>query len=224
MKAPLIGSQPVVNRYDWRRAVLRSRLLPAGTKVAALALCEFVNGDSGTAFPSYSTLADAGGMEPEGVRSAIKRLSDAGFLSVRKRGFGGTNGMTLMLPVEDTGSSNPGRPARNATNPVPPQRIEGSNPGSPARIEGPNPVPPQRSIRAGRNGQSGATATVNLYSNQNSNPALPEPRAMLGEATAAEAPSRGPRESGRDFSRRTIAWAAHQRGLARKVGMGRQDE
>jgi DNA-binding transcriptional ArsR family regulator len=84
--------------WRWRAAVLKADLTP-GTKVAAIALIEFINRKSGRTFASHQTIAETCGMTERGVRAAIAALKKAGLIRVVRRGRMQTNLMYLDIPV-----------------------------------------------------------------------------------------------------------------------------
>jgi hypothetical protein len=90
--------QLALEPWRWRKAVLAADLT-AGTKVAAIALLEFVNRKDGRAFASEETIAKACGMTERGVRAAIAALKVAGFIRVVRRGRMQSNLVYLSLPV-----------------------------------------------------------------------------------------------------------------------------
>lgn len=90
--------------WRWRKAILASKL-PAGTKIAALAIVEFVNRKSGHCFASYETIAQTCDMTERGVRAAVLRLREAGLIRVVQRGAKRTNMIFLALPVTGTAQS-----------------------------------------------------------------------------------------------------------------------
>lgn len=90
--------------HDWRKRLLASDL-PAGTKVAGFAIAEwFINRASGYCFAGHQTMADKCGMTRRGIQDAIRRLVEAGFLRVEKRGFQQTNRTYLALPQMHVGA------------------------------------------------------------------------------------------------------------------------
>lgn len=168
----------VVNRHEWRRAILAAPtdILPAGTKVAGFALGEFVDASTGEAFPTYATIAKTCEMTERGVRSAVDRLVKAGFLSVRKAGFGTSNRATIRLPSTDQTVTAVTYSEMDDANRSPPRQIVGDNASPPRLIEASNTSPPRPHIGHRGDAVSVAAVTANLSLNQNYNPSLPDPR------------------------------------------------
>lgn len=89
--------------FEWRRAVIRSPL-PHGTVRVAVAIAELLikkpilDGEAA----KYESLASATGMTASGVRAAVKKLQDGGWLKVQKRGFGAANSITILKPQSAT--------------------------------------------------------------------------------------------------------------------------
>jgi len=85
--------------HEWRRALLASDL-PDGTVRIGCAISEyFINSKTGSCFASHETIATRCGKTRRGVQAAIKRLVDAGFLRVERRGYQQTNLTYLALPA-----------------------------------------------------------------------------------------------------------------------------
>jgi Helix-turn-helix domain len=68
-------------RYAWRNAIFASTLL-SRERLVALAWEQFMNGKSGCAWPSKSTLALATGLSTRTVQSALHGLVRAGWLEI----------------------------------------------------------------------------------------------------------------------------------------------
>jgi len=76
--------------YTWRSAILRSGLKPT-TRHVLLTLSCYVNDVGQSAYPSTKTLASDTGLSERAVITHLHEASDAGWLKVRKHGFGGQN-------------------------------------------------------------------------------------------------------------------------------------
>lgn len=176
---------PRPTRHEWRDAIIEADL-PDGTKVIAFAICSFASKGSGEAYPSYDTIAKKCRMSADGVHKAVRRLVKAGFLSVRKRGFGGTNLMTLQVPALNSAPSG----EIGSVNSAPEGDIGAPNSASPGDIEASNSalsggsIPPRGAVQFRPVGRS------NLNFNQNINPSLPGPRASEQDDQAGEADPR----------------------------------
>lgn len=71
-------------KLKWLSAVCRDHEVPAlGCRVAVL-IADYLNRQRGEAWPSQDTLADACGVDPRSIRSAIKDLSEAGHLQISR--------------------------------------------------------------------------------------------------------------------------------------------
>lgn len=196
-----------VERHVWRRAVLKADLTP-GAKVAAMAIAEFVGSSSGSAFPSYATIANACAMSASGVEKAVRQLASNRFLWVEKRGFGGTNLLTLTLP-DFWGPKSIPAPSGGIDAPPP------SQPGGNDDAETSNPAPPGGSIPPHGEAQSRPAGRGNLKDNQKYNPVAPCPRATVF-GIHQDPPVRQLGESARDFFRRRVAFDAGIRAAERE--------
>jgi hypothetical protein len=76
--------------YTWRSAILKSGLKPT-TRHVLLTLSCYVNDVGQSAYPSTKTLAADTGLSERAVITHLHEASDAGWLKVRKHGFGGQN-------------------------------------------------------------------------------------------------------------------------------------
>jgi DNA-binding transcriptional ArsR family regulator len=76
---------PPLDRFDWERLV-REIEMPPMTKLVALTLATFANGDGTKAHPGESKLAAACGMKERGVRNHVTALREAGLLKRVSRG------------------------------------------------------------------------------------------------------------------------------------------
>lgn len=74
--------------YTWRAAILKSGLKPT-TRHVLLTLSCYLNDIGESAYPSTLTLSDATGLSERAVITHLHEASEAGWLKVRKHGFGG---------------------------------------------------------------------------------------------------------------------------------------
>lgn len=172
-----------------------------------MAIAEFVGSSSGSAFPSYATIAETCAMSGSGVEKAVRQLASNRFLWVEKRGFGGTNLLTLTLPDFWIARFNPAPSGGIET--LPPSPAGGN--GERRAI---NPAPSGGSIPPHGEAQSRPTGRGNLKDNQKYNPVVSSPRANDSEIEAGE-PVRRSGESARDFFRRRVAFEASLRAAQR---------
>jgi hypothetical protein len=94
---PIVSHRLAREPWVWRAALLASRLKP-WVKVVGFAIAEFVNKKTAFAFPTYATVAARCAMTEEGVRKAVKKLEQAGFLTKKKTRFKGPNELRLAVP------------------------------------------------------------------------------------------------------------------------------
>lgn len=185
-----------ISRHVWRRAVLKADLTP-GAKIAGVAIAEFVGTVSGSAFPSYRSIGDTCGMSVSGIEKAVKQLEKAHLLWVEKRGFGGTNLLTLTLPSQWAGSCNPARPGGiDCSPPSPSGGIEDETVINPARPGG--SIPPHGEA------QSRPVGRGNLKDNQKYNLEGNLPRSRAREATERHGGHPVRRESASERNRRLL--------------------
>jgi hypothetical protein len=102
--------------WEWRKRVLAGPHT-AGIKLAAIAIAEFINRESGCAWPTWATVATSCGMSERQIRNGFAAMKAAGFFAVRRRRFQGANEVELALPADEvTGMVMPGtakaKPAR----------------------------------------------------------------------------------------------------------------
>jgi hypothetical protein len=110
-------------RLDWLLAIAGDRHLPPSALAVAVAICKYVNGQTGDARPSKATLAEHVGTDERAVRRMCRALEAAGWLSVAQ-----TAGRACCTYIP----SNPGM----ATRVEPGHRNPGSdtNPGTGTRV------------------------------------------------------------------------------------------
>jgi DNA-binding transcriptional ArsR family regulator len=76
---------PPLDRFDWER-LIRETEIPPMTKLVALTLATFANGDGTRAHPGETRLAAAVGMKERAVRNHVTILRDLGLIKRVSRG------------------------------------------------------------------------------------------------------------------------------------------
>lgn len=92
--------------WEWRKRALASPFTP-GVKLAAIAIAEFINRDSGVAWPTWGTVARSCGLSERQIRNGFAVMKEAGFFVVRRRRFRDANEIELALPPSQPGTAMP---------------------------------------------------------------------------------------------------------------------
>ncbi|KZK75385.1 hypothetical protein PsW64_05289 [Pseudovibrio sp. W64] len=99
-KASLASSFAVQysDKQNWCVAITKDRNLSANDVRVGIILCEHINARSGRAWPSMETLAAEANASPRTAKRAIKKLSELGYITIkRKSGRGHSNVYELVL-------------------------------------------------------------------------------------------------------------------------------
>jgi len=78
-------------KLDWLDALCMDPRLRASDFKVAFKLMQFRNADTGLCYPSYATLGDETCLKPETVRTCIKKLSQCGWIDVRRPNYSKPN-------------------------------------------------------------------------------------------------------------------------------------
>lgn len=85
--------------HRWLLPIMESNTLTPGAKIIAYVLiAKYANRATGDCYPSMEEIAAATNLKPEGVRFAMRKLRDAGYLTARRRGYSTSNQYLFALP------------------------------------------------------------------------------------------------------------------------------
>lgn len=88
-----------INRFEWLKAVMQSRISATGKNVAAALAVQFANVETGQINPAATTLADFLGVSLATVKRAVRQLAEHGWLArTEGRGAGNRTFYTLRSP------------------------------------------------------------------------------------------------------------------------------
>jgi DNA-binding MarR family transcriptional regulator len=108
------GDRHTQERFDWLHKIVCDHGLSPFTVRVGGALMTYINRKSGDAFPSQETLAGKVGATAEGVRLALKKLEERGYIAVeRGRGRNVVNRYRLVLAA-GKGAEKPQQPLGNS--------------------------------------------------------------------------------------------------------------
>jgi hypothetical protein len=86
-------------REAWGKQVRRDRKLPSSAKTVMWAISEYLNRESGQAFPSQRTLDEECGMSRSTVQLAIKRAQQHGHVQIEERTVKGGRKSHIYTPI-----------------------------------------------------------------------------------------------------------------------------
>jgi|GEM_PF-3586982 len=94
--------------FRWLDQIADDRDLPPVSMRVAVILRRYVNGRSGTAWPSHPTLIEVTGLSRSGLRKALRGLEDHGHLAVSAHhGRGGTNSYRPLIAEKNDYACDP---------------------------------------------------------------------------------------------------------------------